>query len=155
MNAASASDARGRERLVERVARLDEPHALATAPADAKRAGEADRGGGRRHRLRRRRAVGARHERDARRAHLPLRDRLVAEPFHDVGRPCRLRSFSAPCERRVLGEEAVARVDGLAARRRRGRDDARDQVALGGRAGRGQTASSASRTWSASRSAVE
>ena len=151
---------RGRERLVERVARLDEPHALATAPGGRlEQHREADRGGGLADRLERRRAVGARHERDARRAHLALRDRLVAEPLHHVGRrpdEDEVVLGARPCERRVLGEEAVARVDGLAARRRRGRDDARDpQVALGGGGGPRQTASSASRTWSASRSAVE
>ena len=59
-------------------------------------------------------------------------------------------------ERRVLGEEAVAGMDRLAARRRRGGDHGRNpQVALVGGGGPMQTARSASRVCSAPSSAVE
>ena len=57
-------------------------------------------------------------------------------------------------ERGALGEEAVARVDRLRARRARRLDDRVDpQVALGGAAGPRRTATSARRTWAASASA--
>ena len=65
--------------------------------------------------------------------------------------------LQASAKRRVLGQEAVARVHRLGAGRAGGRDELLDdEVALGGgRRGRSGTASSASSTWSDSRSASE
>lgn len=81
----------------------------------------------------------ARHHRDARRLHRLLRADLVAHQRDRRGRrpdegQARLRA--GPRERRVLGEEAVARVDRLrASTRRRFQQTVDGEVALGG--GRG------------------
>ena len=83
---------------------------------------------------RRRDALGAGHERHAGGAHLGLRPRLVAGRLHHLGRrpdedEVVLRAGAH--EGGVLGEEAEARVDGLAAGRLGGRDDVGDpQVAV-------------------------
>ncbi len=86
-------------------------------------------------------ALGARHERNAGGAHLRLRARLVPHPLHHVrGRADEdeVVVLAGADEVGVLGEEAVAGMNGLAAGRLGGGDESRDaEVALGrGAAGR-------------------
>ena len=114
---------RGLERALELVGLAHEAHALAAAAGDGleqhRVAGLVRGGAGL---LERRRAIGARHDRDSRGDHLLLRGRLVAHARHRLGsRPDEheLVVEARLGEGRVLGEEAPARVDGLAARRRR------------------------------------
>ena len=98
-------------------------------------------------------------ERDAGCLHLGLRARLVAHPLHHVRAGAdedEVVVLARADEGRVLGEEAVAGMDRLAAGRPGGGDHVRDpQVALAADGGPMQTARSARRTCSASRSAVE
>ena len=117
---------------------MDEPHALAAAAGDGLQQNrEAELGRGRSRLRERGTTLGARHERHAGGAHLRLRARLVAHPLHHV----RVRPdedevvlLARAHERGVLGEEAVAGMDGLAAGRLGGGDHVRDpQVALGRR----------------------
>ena len=81
--------------------------------------------------------LGAGHERHAGGLHLRLRARLVAHPLHHVRvRPDEdeIVLLARANEGRVLGEEAVARVNRLAAGRLGGGDHVRDpEVALGRR----------------------
>ncbi len=80
-------------------------------------------------------ALGARHERHAGGAHLGLRARLVAHALHHVrGRPDEdeVVVLAGADEGGVLGQEAVAGMDGVAAGRLGRRDERRDaEVALG------------------------
>ena len=130
--------ARGRVRGLELLGPVHEPHALAAAAGDRlQQDREAELGRGGSHLVQRRATLGAGHERHAGRLHLGLGARLVAHPLHHV----RIRPdedeivlLARAHEGRVLGEEAVAGVNGLAAGRLGCGDHVRDpEVALGGR----------------------
>ena len=117
---------------------MHEPHALAAAAGDRlQQHGEAELGRGDSHLGQRRATLGAGHERHAGRLHLSLGARLVAHPLHHVRvRPDEdeIVVLARAHEGRVLGEEAVAGVNGLAAGRLGGGDHVRDpEVALGRR----------------------
>ena len=127
---------RGASRRPPRAPRArHEPHALPTAAGRRLQQHRvADPVGDRCARRLVRPTRGAAHHRHAGRAPSRLRLHLVAHALHHVRiGPMKTRSLSAHArdERGVLGEEAVAGVDGLAAGRLGGRDDARDrEVAL-------------------------
>ena len=130
--------ARRAERVLEVVGRGDEAHALPSAAGggleqhgkpgigrDPAQVGEADS------------AVRAGNERHSGSAHRLLRPQLVPHLLDDLrGRPDEdeVVLVARAHERSVLGEEAVAGVHGVAARRLGRGDDVRDaQVALRGR----------------------
>ena len=130
-----------RVRRLERVGVVNEAHALAaSARGRLQQNREAELRGRSAHLRQRGAALAPGDERHAGRLHLGLRARLVAHPLHHV----RARTdedeivvLARPHEGRVLGEEAVAGMDGLAAGRLGGGDHVRDaEVALrgGGRA---------------------
>ena len=119
--------ARGAVGGLEIRGRVDDAHALAAAAGGRlEQHREAELDGGDLDLGEARNAFGAGHERHAGGAHLGLRARLVAGLLHHLGRrpdedEVALRAGAH--EGGVLGEEAEARVDGLAARRLRGGDD--------------------------------
>ena len=130
----------GAEGVLELVGGLDQPHPLAAAAGgrleqdrEAELVGRApgldDRGG----------AVGARDDRDTGVAHRGPGCDLVRHRRHHLGRrpdEDQVVVGAGLGERRVLGQEPVARMDRVAAGRDGGGDDRRDaQVALG-RSGR-------------------
>ena len=129
---------RARVRVVEIVGVGHEPHALpAAAGARLEQDRVADVGRREPRLVQRRRSFRSRNERHAGFAQRRLRLRLVAHPRHHLGVRAdehEVVLLARGHERRVLREEAPARVDRLAAGRLRRRDHARDaQVALGRR----------------------
>ena len=121
---------RGRERCIQVAPLADEPHPLAAA---ARRRLEQHRIAGLLRGIarlvQRRRPLRARDDRDVRRAHLRLRLDLVAHARHHLGARADEHQVVVGARRhegRVLGEEAPARVDGLAGGGGRRRDQRRD-----------------------------
>ena len=128
----------GAERAREVGGVVDEPHpAPAAARGGLEQEREADLLPERGRRLERRRPVGARHERETGRGHGLLGTHLVAHRLDRLGgRPDEdeVVVLARPRELRVLGQEAPARVDGVAAGRDARGDERGDlEVALGGR----------------------
>ncbi len=126
---------RARVRIVELIRAGNEPHALAAAAGARLQEDRVTDLFGRGPRLvQRRRPFRSRDERDPRIAQRSLRLRLVAHARHDLcvgADEHEVVLLARGHESRVLREEAPARMDGLAARRLRRRDHARDaQVAL-------------------------
>jgi hypothetical protein len=106
--------ARGAERVFEVVRARDEPHPFPPPPAERlEEHGKPSSAAAARSVREPDRAVGARDERDTRRAHRLLRAHLVAHLLDDAaaGRRRRGRVLARAHERGVLGEEAVARMD--------------------------------------------
>ncbi len=127
--------ARSGKRALELVLRRDEAHALSsTARCGLEQNREARVGRGAPELLEPDRAVRAGYERDAGRAHRLLRTHLVAHLLDDVrGRPDEddVVVVTRADELRVLREEPVTRVHGVAPGCLRGGDEIRDpQVAL-------------------------
>ena len=126
---------RGAERVLELVARLDDPHALAAAAGSGlEQHGVADLVRGSTRRCHGGRALRPRHRRHIGVTHRPARGDLVAHLGHHVcGRADENEVVvgAGLDEGGILGQESVARVHGLTACRRRRRDDRRDtEVAL-------------------------
>ena len=153
--------ARGRVGSLELVRPVHEPHALAAAARDRlQQHREAELARGRAHLGERGAALGARHERHAGSLHLRLRLRLVAHPLHHVRARPDEDEVVAPRRRgRRPGSRRGSRSRGAPPRSRSSRRR-RSRTGSGGSSrdadgGPMQTARSASRTWSASASAVE
>jgi hypothetical protein len=128
------------ERAFELVGLANRAHALAASARDCLEQHRITRFvSGRARLVELRGALGSRHDRDSSGNHLLLRCRLVAHARHRLGRrpdEDELVVETGCGECGVLREEAVAGVDRLAARRRRGSDHRRDaEIALVRRSG--------------------
>ena len=115
---------------------VDDPHALAAAAGRGLEQDGVTDLGGCAARLRRADGLGAGHERHAGVRELALRLDLVAHARHHVGVGAdedEVVVLARVHELRVLGEEAVARMDRVASGRLPRRDDRRDlEIALAG-----------------------